>query len=594
MQYSDNPRKVYGKLKIVYCDGHVSTDIQMSESGKGDISYPEQVYEGHDTPTIRACTMDGNSSMGEGFQMNGPGLVCGWWSENHCNGNGEFIAPVWLRLTCVARPVTKWTIRGDDKLNQYPVDYDIRTYKESVLSTVREVRGNTNVQNTVYYEGALLDITAVEIQIYTWSTPNVKAKIIQFFDIVEEEYLGSDLKEIEVYEEIESSASSMFGISGNTLKVVLYNKDRKFDKGYLKELLLVGRKVSAYLGINNNTNQIVYTNLGIFYSDEWSMQQDNQWLKLQCEDRLMGLQSIEYIGYPCTINISLYEIAVDIFNKAGLAIEDYSIDTALQSIIVYNGFMRKTSVWNALQDICYAGRCNAFVNRENRIIITRNNVIAGSQDIMPASIFSHTKKALIKDFSNSIEVAYTEVDIGITIVVAYEKVIVMDAGVQVSIPIEYGIDITDANVSYIPSAGINLISFESGINAGKLVLENTNSSAITTTIKVEGLEIRTSTQIVEVEDSASISVWGKKKYSYIGSELIQDYDMAYDIGTYLLDRLKRGSGTLKMKWRGDPTMQLLESFHATDRDNDKEQYQCVSNNYKYDGGLIQETKGRLI
>ena len=74
MTYDDNPRKVYGKVKIVYADGEISKELNVETSGNGDVSNPNQIYMGYISPQIKACTMDGNSYMGQGFQMNGHGL----------------------------------------------------------------------------------------------------------------------------------------------------------------------------------------------------------------------------------------------------------------------------------------------------------------------------------------------------------------------------------------------------------------------------------------------------------------------------------------------------------------------------------------
>ena len=73
MEYSDNPRKVYGKVEIIYSDKEISSNMGVTVSGNSEISHPREVFEGYQTPTIKACTMDGNSDMGGSFQM--PGMV---------------------------------------------------------------------------------------------------------------------------------------------------------------------------------------------------------------------------------------------------------------------------------------------------------------------------------------------------------------------------------------------------------------------------------------------------------------------------------------------------------------------------------------
>ena len=59
MEYSDNPRKVYGKVEIVYSDKEISSNMGITVSGNSKISHPREVFEGYVSPTVRACTMDG-------------------------------------------------------------------------------------------------------------------------------------------------------------------------------------------------------------------------------------------------------------------------------------------------------------------------------------------------------------------------------------------------------------------------------------------------------------------------------------------------------------------------------------------------------
>lgn len=63
MPYFDNPRKVYGLVEIIYSDAEISKDILTEVSGNSEISHPIKVYQGFMTPTVKACTMDGNSTM---------------------------------------------------------------------------------------------------------------------------------------------------------------------------------------------------------------------------------------------------------------------------------------------------------------------------------------------------------------------------------------------------------------------------------------------------------------------------------------------------------------------------------------------------
>jgi hypothetical protein len=145
----------------------------------------------------------------------------------------------------------------------------------------------------------------------------------------------------------------------------------------------------------------------------------------------------------------------------------------------------------------------------------------------------------------------------------------------------------------MPGVGIEIISFDSGVNAGKFVLKNNNANAVTTTVTIRGYSLKTATQTVAVSDDASIEKWGKQEYIYASSDLIQSYERAKEIGEIILSRLTETNGNLKITWRGDPALGLQDSFVIRDRYGDESV--CINeyNRFKFDGGLTQDTRGRL-
>ncbi len=594
MQYNDNPRRVYGKVTIVYSDSDISMDLSAEVSGNGEISYPSQVYGSFTEPTIKACTMDGNSTIGGGYQMNDAGLITGWWSNVHCGNDCVFQSPPWFKLNFLARPLIRWIISGDSKLNQYPVDFDISLYRQDTLIDTRAVTGNSSVTISVKYDNPFEDITSIKMTISKWSTPVAKAKIIQFFDTVKEDYEGADLKEFEILEELCKDGEVGFGINSDTASFTIYNKDRKFDRGYLKSLVLLGRKVIPYIGIDNGNGGVDYTKFGTFYSDDWNVPQGDVWVKLKCVDRLYNLQKITYVGYPYTVTANLYDIAEDILLKSGLTEEQFSIDEALQNDIVYGGFMKKGSAWDCLQEVCYAGMCNAFVARDDILILQKEVINPTDMQIAADRITAYEKHTRKTDFCNYVEVNYTEAETTTTLITAYEAIITLSAGETKTLTVDYGGYVSDAAVSFLPSVGIEIISFDSGVNAGKFVLKNNNANAVTITVTIKGYSLTTATQTVAVSDEESIEKWGKQEYIYASSDLIQSYERAKEIGELILSRLTAVNGNLKITWRGDPALCLQDSFVIKDRYGDESVCLNEYNRFKFDGGLAQDTRGRLI
>lgn len=599
MGYSDIVRRLHGKIKIVYADTDQSYELEVSTSGNGTISNPDQITEGYMIPTLKACTMDGLSTMGGGHQMMGDGFIMGWWSDRHSKSDCTFDKPYpYAQIDFISRPVFKWNIIGDVKLGQYPVDYDISMYDASgnVLLSV-PIRGNNAVSQTIVFDFTIVNVVRIKLEVLKWSHPGTKIKILQFFDIVEETYQGSDLKQFEIIEELATDTEGVsYGINSDTLNVTIFNNERKFDQGYLKDLLLIDRKVTAYIGIEDENGNIDYVDMGTFFSHEWSVPQDDQFVKLKCYDRLLKFQSITYIGYPFTQNVSLRDLAIDVLESAGLKSKEYEVDEKLDELKVGYAFLGKQSVWDALQEICNAGLCRVFVTRENKVKITvEDESVAVKDTIEPNRLFKHEHNSKVCDFSNYIEVDYTDISASDTETkVVYNNKITLDPKAKRTMIVDYSETVKDAYISYIPINNVQLNYFNTSIDAGKFQLENLSDNTIIVEVTITGLAINISTQTVVVQDEASVAQYGELTYTHPSSQLVQTYSRAIEIGEYMLRRLNSKSGKLSIKWRGDPNLMLEDKFVCVDKFGNRKVYLNESNKFNFNGGLTQETKGKEV
>lgn len=598
MVYSEGIRKIHGRVRIIYTDSERSMEVSSITSGNGAYSSPHQVYEGHLVPTVKACTMDGSSTMGGGFQMIGRGLVTGWWSDIHSGENGEF-APTYpyIEIRFIARPVLKWTVIGDEKLGQYPVDFNIIAYDaDGSVKGRREVRGNESVRVTVDMESPLIDVTSIKLEILRWSRQNTKIKILHCFDVLEETYTGMDLKQFEVLEEAAPETGGVsYGINSDTASFTIYNRERKFDQGYLRSLLLLDRKVIPSIGIEDSSGNINYTELGVFYSDEWEIPQKEQWVKLKCVDRLLKLQKKIYIGFPYSANVTLKEIAADVLLSSGFTTDEFQIDDALDQITTEKGFLGKQSVWDALQDICNAGLCRVYIDRHNKIRISmeKENGSYGSE-IAPDRIFAYDKHTRQTDFCNYIAVNYSNITESDNVETVYQNIISIDAGGKVKMIVDYSATVSGAYINYLPVNGIALNYFKSSINAGSFELENLTDSIKIVEVTISGLIVKVNTQTIVIQDEESVEKYGIMDYTHAASDLVQSYRRAAEIGEILLSKLSQGVGVLKITWRGDPDLELGNTFECEDRFGNKSKYLCEYNRYSFDGGLKQDTRAREV
>lgn len=90
------------------------------------------------------------------------------------------------------------------------------------------------------------------------------------------------------------------------------------------------------------------------------------------------------------------------------------------------------------------------------------------------------------DFSNYIEVDYTEATELAELTVASESMITVGPKERLTIVADYATEISSSSLSFLPSVGLEIVSFESGVNAGKFTVYNSTDAAIATTANYQG------------------------------------------------------------------------------------------------------------
>lgn len=590
MTYLENPRKVYGKVKITYSDKDISKELKVEVSNSAAISHKHEVVEGYSEPTIKACTMDSNSIMNGSFQMMDDSVILGWWSGVNSNREGVFSTPPSIELFFILRPIITWKIMGDVKLGEYPVDFVIEYKNGNDVIKRDEIIGNSSV--FIELTPKITDITSVKMSVKKWSSPYGCAKILQFYDSLSETYEGDALENFEVTEEM--GTEDGFNINSDTLVVSIYNENRKFDKGYLKTLMVLDRKVEPSIGIEEN-GEIKWTALGTFYSDEWQINQDSQWVKCSCVDRLYRLQDKNYIGYPITSNASLYDILVHIFRSIDLSSEEYFISEGLKNIVVDTAYIPKTNVWDAFQEIANVGLCRIYVDRDNKIVATteEDGKKVSDIEINNSNSFTYVSNITLTEFANSILVDYTNVSIGDDLIDVVTSEVSLEPFEELSISLKFSSEAAYPQV-VIDNANIRLSNIEMGVDYCNLTLTNITNFVQSGVISIEGNAIEKSSTTINLQDEESIKNFGVVDYTHTASDLIQTSLQANSIARRLLDRLKSGQGVITSSWRGTPKLTLGSVYRCKDRFGDVLELECEYNKFTYNGGLKQETRGRKI
>ena len=589
MKYTDNPRKIYGRVDVVYSDTEISKDIRTDESGNSTISHPDEVFGAYLVPTVKGCTMDGNSTMDGSFQMMDDSVVLGWWSGTLSGKDGVFATAPWIEISFVKRPIISWVVLGDEKRQEYPVDFILQYKRDGNIVYTDIVTANRQTQ--VRLTPQLEDITSIRLTISKWSKANACAKILKFYDRMMERYEGDAIEMFEVSEEM-GAADGNYNIVSDTMTVNIFNKDRKFDKGYLRSLMILDRKLMPSIGIETN-GVIEYQPLGTFYSEEWKIDQDSQWVKCSAVDRLMRLQKKTYVGFPLTENASLYDITTDILLSIGETADTISISEDLKSVTIPMAFLPKSTAWDALQEIANAGLCKIYVDREDKIYVRseRDAKTKSAIQIDKSNMFAYSSSVSLTEFANRISVEYCDVTLSDDMVDAVSVELNIEPNASLELTLDYN---TEVAFSAIESDNLNVLltDFQGGVNACSVVAKNATTEKQKAVLTVTGKAIEITTKTLTVQDDESVRNNGITEYSHPSSDLVQSHEQAQYIANLLLEKMHAGEGVVTTTWRGNPELNLGDRYMSKDRFGDGQELVCEYNKFTFDGGLKQETRGR--
>lgn len=147
------------------------------------------------------------------------------------------------------------------------------------------------------------------------------------------------------------------------------NKDGSYDienESSALNFLEIGQAVEVLYGLELESREIEWIPGTTAYLRTWSA--DDKKMSFTASDRFEDLNGIYYKGIYREEGITLYDLAVDVMEDAGIDSRDYRFDSYLKTIVVYNP-MPAVSHKEALQLIANAGRCLLNQDRTGKIYI---------------------------------------------------------------------------------------------------------------------------------------------------------------------------------------------------------------------------------
>jgi len=609
-------RHIYGKVRITYTDPYFSAGVATSADAVGDYTYTDQTVDNVTTETYKWFSLHRNILDGTFHPLPGDqSISVGWWGTQLSDFVTHAFVPTYpkLTLTHAARTVSDLLVVGDDKLDEYPVDFTIKLYNASnVLQHTETVVGNAYYYYSTPLSPAHTGIAKQVLEITKWSRGDSVVKIAQFFTTLEETYESEDgeLVDINVTEQREFTGTTIpqGNLANSEIRVRLNNIDGTFDAGNtasrLNGLLLNNRAITAWLGVDLIPSGVRrWYPLGTFYSRDWSAPDSEIWAEVSGQDMLARLQSTTFSTSTVYESKTLEELAIVIMTDAGLTSADWDIDAALAAITVPYAWFDAVSHRECLRKIAAACMGQCYCNRDGKIVLevysapslnpfeyTSGNVFDIDHPLQWSQMVNYVQaRATPRELSVEQDIV---TDVEVFTVPALSSVTKLHYYISspckdVTAPtIVGGADITvSAYTAY--AWGISVTYANAGVG---------DETVTSTTVRGKVLE-EVSGKLVTAQDAASIAQNGKQTLSEtITSEFWQDETRAQEVADGILTTYRNPRRDIVMRARGNIAQLLGDRVKCPDSltAGTTAHFGIVGQDISYDGGLeIVVTAQRL-
>lgn len=609
---NSNARMLYPLIRINYTDAFLDPTIDATSTDENYVTQTDQMVNGRVDATYKYICCDDQSILDGSYAVlpdtseSASFNEMGWWSASRSDALGVVNATA--QITYSKRKVSSLFIVGDNKRNEYPVDFTAKFYDGVTLVYTETVTANTQVQLTKTFT-QIDDIDKVVLNITKWSEPNTPVKIVEFTTQVTVEYTGSSVVGFTSLEEREISNDNSIpvgNISASTSSLELINVDRIFDanntNSKLFGLVKPNALVEIFIGVDTATG-IEYAPIFKGWVTDWDVPEQSKTVTASAQDRLNLLTQTKITTSTVTADDTFYDWFETVLNDAGLANTEYEIDTTFQGTdyVVPFGWFEDITHRAALEQLSQGCSAVVYVDRLGKIIIKSiDSFPAGSVQTFTRSDYTDKdNQPVYQNIANNISVTTSPLvkNTGVTV---YETGTAEPEEIGASTTESYTIFYTDTPVSdHIvtidpPVAGLT-ISTENNYSWGS-VLEVTNTGAATNfQFKVVGstYEIKGQKTVTRT-DSQSIIDNGEVSFKYPQTPFLQKKVLAENIADDLLASFKDPERDLTLNFQvgGNPTIELGDTITVTDKYTSKA-YKIVSTEINFNGGLGLVYTGRV-
>lgn len=362
--------------------------------------------------------------------------------------------------------------------------------------------------------------------------------------------------------------------------------------------------------------------LGVFWSGDWSVPEDGVYAQTTGRDRLELLRKSTYSTSQVQQNKTLYDLAQNILQDAGLTEEEYYIDPELQQFPVPYAWFDSQSHREALRKVAEACLGQVYCDRHGVLRIegpsfTSNKIqqLKGAYflesafpaesehieayGIGPGDYFRKDNPVKWSEIANYVEVETQPLRPDAEQEVYRSNEPISLAGEETKTITIYYNESPVIDVAITKDGGVNIEIIQVNHYAwgADVKLANFGGQTEETVIVATGRPLKVlNKEKVIAKDDASIADNGILKYTFPANPLIQTREIAQRIADTLLAYFKDPRRDVSIEWRGNPALLLGDVIVVPDYRDEKEDirgyYYITKQELEYDGALRATLEGR--
>lgn len=337
--------------------------------------------------------------------------------------------------------------------------------------------------------------------------------------------------------------------------------------------------------------------LGTFWSGDWHVPEDDVYAQTTGRDRLELLRNSTYSTSTVQTNKTLYDLAQNILQDAGLTKEEYYIDTELQQFHVPYAWFDSQSHREALRKVAEACLGQVYCDRNGIIRIEGPSFLQSQTEpvttITQDDYFRKDNPVKWSEIANYIEVETQPLrpDVSQEVYRSNEPISIT-AGQTKTITAYYNhtpcIEATATLENAVSGAEITKATYYAW--GADVTVFSTNTGTFELVINAKPLKVLNKEKTI-ARDDASIADNGVLKYTFPANPLVQTREAAQKIADTLLASFKNPRRDVEVEWRGNPALLLGDRIAVIDKDETNEYY-VTRQELEFDGALRARLNGR--